>query len=47
MEKIYTAIPTSSNIKPKRESIDKIKAFAASYRVKEMDQQITFECFLN
>ena len=47
MEKIYTAIPTSSNIKPKKESIDKIMAFAASYRLKETDQQITFEGFLN
>tara|TARA_Y200000002_G_scaffold327745_1_gene290988 strand:+ start:210 stop:353 length:144 start_codon:yes stop_codon:yes gene_type:complete len=47
MEKIYTAIPISSNIKPKKESIDKIKAFAASYRLKETDQQITFEGFLN
>ena len=47
MEKIYTAIATSSNIKPKKESIDKIKAVAASYRVKETDQQITFEGFLN
>lgn len=47
MEKIYTAIPTSSNIKPKKESIDKIKAFAASYRLKETNQQITFEVFLN
>ena len=47
MEKIYTAIPTSSNIQPKKESIDKIKAFAASYRVKKTDQQITFEGFLN
>ena len=47
MEKIYTVIPTSSNIKPKKESIDKIKAFASTYRVKETDQQITFEGFLN
>ena len=47
MEKIYTTIPTLSNIQPKKESIDKIKAFAASYRAKETDQQITFEGFLN
>lgn len=47
MEKIYTATPISPNIKPKNESIDKIKAFAASYRLKETDQQITFEGFLN
>tara|TARA_B100002019_G_C21065223_1_gene496135 strand:- start:308 stop:451 length:144 start_codon:yes stop_codon:yes gene_type:complete len=47
MEKIYTAIPTSSNIRPKKESIYNIKAFAASYRVKQTDQQITFEGFLN
>ena len=47
MEKMYTAIPTSSNFQPKKESIDKIKAFAASYRVKQTDQQITFEGFLN
>ncbi|MDG1685149.1 MAG: hypothetical protein P8H63_03855 [Flavobacteriaceae bacterium] len=47
MEKIYTTIPTSSNIQPRKESIDKIKAFAASYRVKETNQQITFEGFLN
>ena len=31
MEKIYTAIPTSSKIQPKKESIDKIKAFARLY----------------
>jgi hypothetical protein len=47
MEKIYTAIPTSFNIQPKKESIDKIMEFAASYRVKETDLQITFEGFLN
>lgn len=47
MENFYTAIPTSSNLQPKKESIDKIKAFAASYRVKETDQKITFEGFLN
>jgi hypothetical protein len=47
MEKIYTAIPTSINIQPKKENIDKIKAFAASYRVKQLDQQIIFEGFLN
>jgi patatin-like phospholipase/acyl hydrolase len=47
MDKIYTLIPTSSNIQPKKESIDKIKAFAASYRVKETDQQIIFEGYLN
>mgnify|MGYP000377020575 CR=1 FL=1 len=45
MEKIYTAIPTSTNIQPKKENIDKIKAFAASYRVKQLDQQIIFEGF--
>ena len=47
MEKIYTTIPTSSSIRPKKESIDKIKAFAASYRVKQTDQQIIFEGYLN
>ena len=47
MEKIYTAIPTSSNIQPKKESIDKINAFAASYSIKETDQKITFVGFLN
>ena len=47
MEKIYTAIPISSNIKPNNESIDKIKASAASYRLTETDQLITFEGFLN
>ena len=47
MEKIYTAIPTASNIQPRKESIDKIKDFAASYRVKETDQDIIFEGFLN
>jgi hypothetical protein len=47
MEKIYTAIPTSSSIQPKKETIDLIKAFAASYRAIETDQQITFEGFLN
>ena len=47
MEKIYTAVLTSSNIQPKKESIDLIKAFAASYRVKETYQQVTFEGFLN
>ena len=47
MEKIYTAIPTSSNIQPKKESIDKINAFAASYSVKETDQKLTFVGFLN
>ena len=47
MEKIYTAIPTSSSIQPKKEIIDLIKAFAASYRAKETDQQIIFEGFLN
>ena len=47
MEKIYIATPTSTKIQPKKESIDMIKAFAASYRGKETDQQITFEGFLN
>ncbi|MDG1824312.1 MAG: hypothetical protein P8H45_05420 [Flavobacteriaceae bacterium] len=47
MEKIYTSIPTSANIQPKKESIDKIKAFAASYRVKQTDKQIIFQGFLN
>ena len=47
MEKIYTTIPTSPNIQPKKESIEKIKSFAASYRVKETDQDIIFEVFLN
>jgi len=47
MEKIYTAVLTSSKIQPKKESIDLIKAFAASYRVKETDQQIIFDGFLN
>ena len=47
MEKIYTAIPTSSSIQPKKEVMDLIKAFVASYRVKVTDQQVTFEGFLN
>ena len=47
MEKIYTATPIPSDVQPKQESIYNIKAFAASYRVKQTDQQITFEGFLN
>lgn len=47
MEKIYTAIPTSFKFQPKKESIDKIMTFAASYCVIETVQQISFEGFLN
>ena len=47
MEKIYTAIPIPSNVQPRQESIDKIKAFAASYRLIETDQQNIFDVFLN
>ena len=47
MEKIYTATSIPSNVQPKKESIDKIKAFAASYRLIDMNQQNVFEVFLN
>ena len=47
MEKIYSATPIPSDVKPKQESIDKIMAYASSYRLKETDQQIIFEGFLN
>lgn len=47
MEKIYSAAPIHSDVKPKQESIDKIMAYASSYRLKETDQQIIFEGFLN
>jgi hypothetical protein len=47
MEKIYTTIPTSIHRQPKKESIDWIKAFAASYRANETNQQITMEAYLN
>ena len=47
MEKIYTITPTSNHVQPKKESIDMIKAFAASYRVNETNQQITIEGYLN
>jgi|GEM_PF-1097709 len=47
MEKIYTIKPISPNIQPKKEIIDNINAFAASYQVKVVDQKITFEGFLN
>ena len=47
MEKIYTETPIPSDVQPKQESIDKIIAFASSYRLKETDQQIIFEGFLN
>ena len=47
MEKIYTATQISSNFQPKQESIDKIKAFADSYRFIETDKQNIFEIFLN
>jgi patatin-like phospholipase/acyl hydrolase len=47
MEKIYTATLLTLEIQPKQESINKIKAFASSYRMKETDQQIIFEGFLN
>ena len=47
MDKIYTATTAPSNIQPKKESIDKIKAFAACYRVNETNQKITIEGYLN
>ncbi len=47
MEKIYTEIPLPSNVQPRQESIDQIKAFAASYRLIETDQQNIFDVFLN
>ena len=47
MEKIYTTTPTSTTVQPKKEIIDTIKAFAASYRAKETNQDIIFEGFLN
>ena len=47
MEKIYTATPIPSNVQPKQESIDKIKAFADSYRLIETDKQNIFDVFLN
>ena len=47
MEKIYTANPIPSNVQPRQESIDKIKAFAASYRLIDTDQQNIFDVFLN
>ena len=47
MEKIYTETPIPSDVQPKQESIDKIMAFASSFRLKETDQKIIFEVFLN
>ena len=47
MEKVYTVTPIPSDFQPKQESIDKIIAFASSYRLKETDQQIIFEGYLN
>ena len=47
MVKIYTATPIPSYVQPKQESIDKIMAYASSYRLKKTDQQIIFEGFLN
>lgn len=47
MEKIYTETPIPSDVQPKQESIDKIMAFASSYRLKKTDQKIIFEGFLN
>jgi len=47
MEKLYISTPTSSNIQPKKVTIDLIKAFAACYLVKDTDEQIIFESFLN
>ena len=47
MEKIYTETPIPLDVQPKQESIDKIIAYASSYRLKETNQQIIFEGFLN
>ena len=47
MQKIYTETPKPSDVQPNQESIDKIMAFASSYLLKETDQQIIFEGFLN
>ena len=47
MEKIYTRIPTSINVQPKKESINLIKAFADSYRVYKTNKQITIKGNLN
>ena len=47
MEKIYIETPIPSDVQPKQESIDKIIAYASSYRLKETNQQIIFEGFLN
>ena len=47
MEKIYIETLIPSDVQPKQESIDKIIAYASSYRLKETNQQIIFEGFLN